>query len=168
MKKAVWARYKEKILAWAMGTAVMSIVIMGVVVVSIFLVRNSQLEGIDETEQVEQEEQSYGWEEFIANRDAEGLIETSNKQIELTSDNEVISDIYTTRAGVLYGFDLEDDSVDYGVQILSDIHSAEECYPTGDSAYMVYVYEQIYGDVVVADEFLKIAEERGETIPPGK
>ncbi len=164
MKKAMWARDKEKILAWAMGSAVLLIVVISVVVVSMVFVKNNQRV----ERRVEKETMFDDWGEYINNKDAVGLIEMTDRQIESTDDNEVKSIIYATRANILYGFDIGDDNADYGAQVLSDIHNAEECYPTGDSAYMVYVYEQEYGDTAVAEKYLKLAEERGEIIPPGK
>ena len=104
------------------------------------------------------------WGEYIDSEDADGLIELTNRQIESADDDEIISDIYASRAGVLYNFDATNDSNKYGPQILSDIYNAEEYYPTEQTAYLIYVYEQVYGDPVVAEEYLNIAEERGRVV----
>ena len=122
-----------------------------------------------EKEEAAQEEFVFdGWSEYTANGDMDGLIEMTDRQIESASDNETKSTIYLYRAAVLYGFDVENESTKYGDQVLSDVHSAEEYYPTDKTAYLVYFYEQIYGDPVVAEEYSNIAKERGMTVPPGK
>ena len=108
------------------------------------------------------------WSEYIINRDVNELIGMTNRQIESASDNETKSTIYSYRAAALYSFDVESESAEYGDQILSDAYNAEEYYPTDKTAYLVYFYEQIYGDPVVAEEYLNIAKERGMTVSPGK
>lgn len=134
---------------------------------AIIVVNNRTVdEGIDENG-LEPDESFGGWAEYIANKDAEGLIEVTNRQIESTDDLEVKSVIYASRAGVLSGFGDEDGNNRYAAQILADAYSAEEYYPTGQTAYLIYLYELTYGNSAVAEKYLKIVEERGATIPLG-
>ena len=108
------------------------------------------------------------WGEYIANNDMKGLIEMTDKAIQTTDDIEKKAVLYASRAGVLYNYDIENRSSEYSAQILADVYSAEELYPSGNTAYLIYYYEQEFGNDAVAKEYLKVAEERGMTMPPGK
>lgn len=142
----------------------LSIAICGLVV-GIIVVINSN-HAAEDTVEVGTEDIFGGWGEYINNNDGEGLIATTDEMIRSTDDAEMKSDIYAMRAGVLYNMD---DGVEkYSAQILSDVYNAEECYPTGQTAYLIYYYENIFGDPAVAEKYLKIAEERGMTLPPGR
>lgn len=167
MKSVEWGKNRQKIMAWAMGAALLLIV--AICVVAIVATTMSKNDSVD----VGVEEPEYGdvfdsWGEYVANKDMEGLIELTNKQLEATDDVETKAVIYASRAGMLYDFDVEEGASRYKDQVLFDVYKAEEFYPTGDTAYLIYVYEQAYGNDTVAEEYLKIAEERGEAIPPGR
>lgn len=106
------------------------------------------------------------WGDYIVDGDMERFIEVTNEEIEATSDAETKSIIYASRAGVLFNFDVQNDTNTYGAQILSDVYNAEEHYPTGQTAYLIYYYERIYGeDPVVADGYLELAKARGLILP---
>lgn len=106
------------------------------------------------------------WENYVASGDMEGLIVATDKEIEATDNAETISTTYASRAGVLYNYDVGNSTERYGSQILSDAYSAEEHYPTGQTAYLIYYYERIYGeDPVVADDYLELAKARGLVLP---
>ena len=168
MKGIEWGKDKQKIMTWVMGGALL-VVVMVCAAAVVVLVANKNRSSVDVgVEESEQGSIFDSWGEYITNKDMDGLIEFTNKQIEATDDAETKAMIYESRAGVLYSFDAENENDEYKAQILSDVYSAEEYYPTGDTAYLIYMYEQAYGNTVVAEEYLKIAEERGETISPGK
>lgn len=167
MKSIEWGKNRQRIMAWAMGAALLLIVV--ICAVAVVVTTMSKNDSVD----VGVEEPEYGgvldsWGEYVANKDMEGLVELTNKQLDATSDAETKAVIYSARAGALYSFDVEEGSDKYKDQILSDAYKAEETYPTSDTAYLIYMYEQAYGNTAVAEEYLKIAEERGMTMPPGK
>lgn len=106
------------------------------------------------------------WGDYIVSGDMEGLIVATDKEIEATDNAETISTIYASRAGVLFNFDVQNGTNMYGVQILSDVYNAEEYYPTGQTAYLIYYYEHIYReDSAVADDYLELAKARGLILP---
>ena len=158
---------EKKELIWGVGFFLLIITIVCLIVAIIVVVGDKN--SVDDVEkEIERVTQFNGWEDYIANKDMEGLIEFTNKEIEATDEAEVKAIIYASRAGVLYSFDAENENDEYKAQILSDVYSAEEYYPTGDTAYLIYMYEQAYGNTVVAEDYLKIAEERGKKIPLGE
>ena len=158
---------EKKELIWGVGFFLLIITIVCLIVAIIVVVGNKN-SADDVEKEIERVTQFNGWEDYIANKDMEGLIEFTNKEIEATDEAEVKAIIYASRAGVLYSFDAENENDEYKAQILSDVYSAEEYYPTGDTAYLIYMYEQAYGNTVVAEDYLKIAEERGKKIPLGE
>lgn len=155
---------KKRVLVFAISCC---IVICGLVV-AIVVAMNNRSESVDVVNPGSESEYKTffdGWGEYIKTNDGVGLIAVTNEQLDRTSDVQEKADIYAMRAGVLYNMS---DNGQYTQQILSDAYTAEELKPSGNTAYLIYYYEHEFGNDVVAEEYLKIAEERGEMIPPGR
>ena len=142
--------------------------IICILAVGLVVLKNNQLSGDEEGDLTQETTLFDNWGDYVANGDMDGLIRMTDSQIEFTDDEEAKSIIYASRAGVLYSFDVENESTKYGEQVLSDAYNAEKHNATGETAYLIYTYEQVYGDSAAAEEYLNIAEERGMTIPPGE
>lgn len=87
-------------------------------------------------------------------------IELSNTEIENAPDNKTKSDMYLNRAGSISNY-LNYPDYDFKAQVLSDAHKSEELNPTAYTAFFLSQYEQNYGDEAIAQEYRKIADERG-------
>ena len=87
-------------------------------------------------------------------------IELSNTEIENAPNNKTKSDMYLNRAGLISNY-LNYPDYDFKAQVLSDAHKSEELNPTAYTAFFLSQCEQNYGDEAIAQEYRKIADERG-------
>ena len=130
--------------------SVMVLLIGGIVVVKINQNDDVEPELVYEEEDVE----------LTPKSSLEEYMNETNEQLNNAATNEEKAIIYTDRAAELLDRHLDGEG-DYSEQILADAYKAEELDPSGDTAYAIYMYERELGSKKKANEYLKIAEERG-------
>ena len=87
-------------------------------------------------------------------------LEWIDEQISNTTDPEEKANLYMGGSIQLSNFQVQD-GANYSEKILEYAYKAEELYPSAQSAYLIYSFENKFGNKEVADEFLNIAKERG-------
>ena len=94
------------------------------------------------------------------------LIHYTNIQLANAKTDEEKAAIYIDRAREFY-FRMKNSDVDLSKEVLSDSYEAEKIYPTSESAWRIYMYENAFGSKEKAEEYLEISKERGHKLGGG-
>lgn len=105
-----------------------------------------------------EEATSYLYEGFNAD-DMKAFLAKSEEMLAATDDVEIKVCIYSDRFSALYNN--MDGSDEYMAQMMSDAYALEEIKQDASSAYNIYKAEIMAGNIDKADEWQKIAEDRG-------
>lgn len=122
---------------------------------------------VDESGQIIDEYSEDEIEEDYVRPALEEYMAEMEEKISLAKTDEEKAELYLSRAGELY-LRQQLEEGDFSGMILADVYMAESIKPTIDTAYDIYVYEDEFGDIEKAEQYLKLAEERGLTYDGGK
>ena len=152
------------ILLGALGIVIIGLVV-GIVVVKLQSSDNTVIvDGNDQT--VDEYDTDEIEEEYIRPTVEEYMAEMEERISSAETDEEK-AELYLSRAGELY-IRQQTGEGDFSEAILEDAYMAERINPTMDTAYDIYVYESEFGDDKKAEQYLKLAEERGLVYEGGK
>lgn len=159
MLKGFWAdKNKRNLLIVFIIIALLVLVLIGFMIAQQVIRKNS-----DRSSQTNEEVDLVSWPDemliTISRLGVKGYLAETDKQIESITSSEEKAYIYKKRAFDLYK-EMEKGE-DLSKLILADVYKAEEINPTIDSAYNIYYFEDKIGSKEKANEYLRIAEERG-------
>lgn len=97
----------------------------------------------------------------------ESFIIATDKALAVSTNDEVKFCVYSSRFGMLYNYSVTNGD-DYITQVVDDAYAMESISPTAKTAYNIYISEKMADNVDKAEEWLKVAEERGITNNQGR
>lgn len=150
---------REKNQRWLLFGCLIFLLVVAVGLAVAFVVMKGKSDIVDEPEQAINvfEEIASG---NLSPEKLEEYIKLSEAEIESASDDKTKSEMYLNRAGLVSNY-LSNPEYDFKAQVLSDAQKAERLNPTAYTAFFLSQCEQNYGDEAKAQEYRKIADERG-------
>ena len=95
-------------------------------------------------------------ETILSNEGQESAINFYQSHID-KSDNDIEKSLLYTQRAVTLGATCAESCA---AQILKDVYTAEELAESGDTAFDIYYYENLYGDKDKAQQYLELARQR--------